>query len=468
MPAGGHSTLSEPESGRWHPAVLDLVEAVDELAQERRHLYISQDIPCEVVLRLDNLQVVNAFNDGPSRYEYDWLRRNDRDMAVLAWEMDEARRARGFGGLRAVHQLGHPERRKKVSEYDQHEHMNVKVDTLTHRLTDSMPLYVSFKRQARQQTQLWYEPLYEENVGHGTLHEVTGDVYRHIAKSALRRTSIRRLQRSEGDFQANFVVGATGRTPSERRSSFVTKLMHDNLPTEARIAMWGGVEAGSVLCACGDRLVWSDRKELGSLQWHCLACTSSQETGVRKRWRAFVRSAVAKAVRDPVVVDVIVDCWTHRTDGTIHTAFSDQDKGWVPPTLRQLGDVGSWEFDPSGVAPSFDSRVLRDQDTESGESDSGEESARCMANTVVTANGVFKHDKDWNGIESSTRPELAAARLLHVARQRTDTSRWWTMRWPVDAISLLSRAGSLDTAKTYELMRTLRQLANTFMRELWS
>ena len=52
-------------------------------------------------------------------------------------------------------------------------------------------------------------------------------------------------------------------------------------------------------------------------------------------------------------------------DGTIHTAFSAQDKGWVPPTLRQLDDVGSWEFDPSGVAPSFDSRVLRDQDTES-------------------------------------------------------------------------------------------------------
>ena len=41
-------------------------------------LYIAQDIPCEIVLRLDNLQVVNAFNDGPLRYEYDWLRRNDK------------------------------------------------------------------------------------------------------------------------------------------------------------------------------------------------------------------------------------------------------------------------------------------------------------------------------------------------------------------------------------------------------
>ena len=76
-------------------------------------LYIAQDIPCEIVLRLDNLQVVNAFNDGPLRYEYDWLRRNDKDMATLAWELDAARRAKGFGGLRAAHQLGHPEKRKK-------------------------------------------------------------------------------------------------------------------------------------------------------------------------------------------------------------------------------------------------------------------------------------------------------------------------------------------------------------------
>ena len=39
MPAGGHSTLSEPESGRWHPAVLDVVEAVDELAYSNSVLF---------------------------------------------------------------------------------------------------------------------------------------------------------------------------------------------------------------------------------------------------------------------------------------------------------------------------------------------------------------------------------------------------------------------------------------------
>ena len=85
-------------------------------------------------------------------------------MATLAWELDAARRAKGFGGLRAVHQLGHPEKRKKASEYDQHEKLNVKMGALTHCPTDDMPLYVPFKRQARRQTQLWYEPLNEKTL----------------------------------------------------------------------------------------------------------------------------------------------------------------------------------------------------------------------------------------------------------------------------------------------------------------
>ena len=42
MPAGGHSTLPEPESGRWHPAVLDVVETVDELAYRNSVLFISR------------------------------------------------------------------------------------------------------------------------------------------------------------------------------------------------------------------------------------------------------------------------------------------------------------------------------------------------------------------------------------------------------------------------------------------
>ena len=39
MLAGGHSTMSEPERGRRHPAVLDVVEAVDEMAYRNSVLF---------------------------------------------------------------------------------------------------------------------------------------------------------------------------------------------------------------------------------------------------------------------------------------------------------------------------------------------------------------------------------------------------------------------------------------------
>ena len=59
---------------------------------------------------------------------------------------------------------------------------------------------------------------------------------------------------------------------------------------------------------------------------------------------------------------------------------------------------------------------------------------------IVAANDTVAYDADWNDIERAARPTIAAARLLHSsARQRTNTSRWWTMRWPSGAVSVLGR-----------------------------
>ena len=71
-----------------------------------------------------------------------------------------------------------------------------------------------------------------------------------------------------------------------------------------------------------------------------------------------------------------------------------------------------------------------------------------------------------NGADSR-RPTIAAANLLHLARQRTDTSRWWSMRWPSGAVSLVGRSLNLDTGKTYKLMRRLREHSITYLTKLW-
>ena len=67
-------------------------------------------------------------------------------------------------------------------------------------------------------------------------------------------------------------------------------------------------------------------------------------------------------------------------------------------------------------------------------------------------------------IEKSERSMRAAARLFHRARQRTDTSRWWSMRWPSGAVLLLGQACDLDTGNTYALLRQLREHSASHLR----
>jgi len=94
--------------------------------------------------------------------------------------------------------------------------------------------------------------------------------------------------------------------------------------------------------------------------------------------------------------------------------------------LAERDRDGGWDFVSSGVQPPFG---LRDDHSgfssegDSGASDAGDD------RHIATANGTFSYTEDWNHIERSRRPTIAAANLLHLARQRiTDTSRWWSMR----------------------------------------
>ena len=47
--------------------------------------------PGRIELRLGNIQVANAFNDGRHKYIRDWLKRTDREVASLAWSLAEER-----------------------------------------------------------------------------------------------------------------------------------------------------------------------------------------------------------------------------------------------------------------------------------------------------------------------------------------------------------------------------------------
>ena len=268
--------------------------------------------------------MVNTFDDGEEKCAHDWLRNNERDMASLAWEMAATREREGLGTTKVLHQLGHPEKRKAAADFDVHEQYNFKVDALTHKLTPDMPLYISFRRCRRAQTELWYEPTKEENIGHGACYEVSGDVYRHITKAAQRRTSIARLARHCGEFHATFERGVTGRVPSEPPGPLMANILNNHLPTEARVNSWGGMAAGALTCGCGHVLAWHDRSDIGPLQWHGLQCMLPEVINIRRRWKAAIKRTIVAATRDLAVAERVMACWAHCTDGTIHTADDDQ------------------------------------------------------------------------------------------------------------------------------------------------
>ena len=86
---------------------------------------------------------------------------------------------------------------------------------------------------------------------------------------------------------------------------------------------------------------------------------------------------------------------------------------------------------------------------------------------IRTAKGLVSYDVGWDGTEGAAGPCLAAVKLLHVAQQSVDTSRWWTMRWPQNVASLIGRAGELSPDNTYKLMRALRKHALNYLDQLW-
>ena len=73
-----------------------------------------------------------------------------------------------------------------------------------------------------------------------------------------------------------------------------------------------------------------------------------------------------------------------------------------------------------------------------------------------------QYDADWDDIDSAQRPAMEVARLMHTARQMVDTPRWWLMRWPRNATSLLVRAGGLKDDEACKLLRALRVTAVKF------
>ena len=54
-----------------------------------------------------------------------------------------------------------------------------------------------------------------------------------------------------------------------------------------------------------------------------LQCTLAPEREVCRRWCAAIERTIAAATADTIIVEAVVACWTHHTDGTIHPSEAD-------------------------------------------------------------------------------------------------------------------------------------------------
>ena len=146
-------------------------------------------------------------------------------------------------------------------------------------------------------------------------------------------------------------------------------------------------------------------------------------------------------------------CWA-TTAGRIHTAAGDQSCGWRAPPMIEEAESGSWFPGPAAPPPCFGSPTRQSRAGGGAEADSDGDEVNSVGDpaelpdpptrttaTITTAKRPVEYHVDWDGVEGAAVPCLAAVKLLHVARRSVDTSRWWTMRWPQNAVSLVGRAG---------------------------
>jgi hypothetical protein len=425
-------------------------------------LAVLRRIKATVTVRLDNIQVVNAYNDGQWAYERNLLRRNDRDLALMCWNLMAARERDGLGSIKTKHQKGHAELRKKRADFDIHEVYNDKVDAATHIASEHDTVYVSFAPLSADRTGIWYEPLETENVGAGTAYEVTSDAYRHITLASQRRTANRHSVAKDGLFLATFSQGALGRVTKEGTAVRTTKMMHGHLPTAARMAMWGGDKDGSVDCACGATLEWEDGK-VAHLQNHMFACGCTEERTARTRWSAAVRALTRAAVKHDRVDEVanaIMACWGADGTGDIATAAQDERQGWKPTEMAQ-SEADHWHISGSTV---FDENAhWGGPPADESDDDEPHEQGHIRA-----PSGMVPYDKDWDGIGRSTDKVVASLRMLHRIRSMVDTSRWWMMKWPVAAVGFLTTALGTTQDGGHKYIRRLRALTVKHMGELWT
>ena len=399
-----------------------------------------------VELRLDNNNVVHdcGVKGRGRRRPKAWLQMQDRDLEAImhAWRL--RRRERGMGEVVVLHQPGHPERRKRREEFDEHEVMNDVVDDATHRCHPNQLVYGGFAAEGERFI-MWVVPRPEEGLEKGKRLEVTGPPLRYMRKRAARLADRRRAEAKRGEFVSAHEAGLVGWTESARVPTDSIKFYQSNLPTEAVKNMYEGHRCRA-RCECGMLYVKQDHGFLwctdGTLEAERALLVERQRETVERLGSIGAARAVVEAYatnRDGAIV---------RDTGTL-AAREWIVEEWDPELQPTRADLGSAE-----------------PQTRSKGGLTWSEPAVEARKKLERAWGA-QRDYDHGGLMAEQ--DVRAAEHERFARFAAvgGAVSYWTLRWTEMAVVHLARLAGTDVGETKQLIRAMRKNVEEWWRRAW-
>ena len=401
-----------------------------------------------IELRLDNLNVVNTsgrLDDSAARIQ-EWMHLQDRDLAELFGWWVRKREKHGMGAVTTMHQPGHPERRKKREDFDEHEKMNDVADEATHRCHPNQMIYGNFARP-KGGFRMWVMPEDDEGVERGRRVEVTGPPLSYIRKRAARLAARRRRTHKQGEFVASHMAAMMGWSWATKVPADSMKFYHGNLATEAVKNMYQGLPRNA-RCPCG---------KLYRAQSHgFVRCTLANVAGTRVKHVEAQRDAVLEFTDMVGVADEVAAAYDVDSGGVVGRGNGvRRGEDW---------ELGAWPTGAATAAPTLGDTSGRTNDRGLRSWAEPRPGTRMALELQWSASKEYDHD----GLlaEEDTRQGIHQ-RFKQYATMGGRTN-WWQLRWTEMAVVYLAQMAQTDVGDTKKLARKLRKNTGKWWREAWN
>ena len=404
------------------------------------------DVRQRLELRLDNLNVVKQSNrlEEAAEQMHIWLEMQDRDLAeTFGWWLGK-RKAENMGDVVIIHQPGHPERRKKREEFDEHEIMNDVVDHATHQLHPNQLVYGGFDRPARG-FRMWVVPQKDEGLEQGERVEVTGPPLRYIRKRAAKLAARRRRLQKHGDFVGGHMASMVGWSETTKVPAESIKFYQEQLATEAVKNMYQGLQRRA-RCPCGRTY-----RHQGHGFLRCPLVAGARAAHVEEQ-----RKTILEHTSMVGVADAVANAYQVGTSGeAVQGEAAMREQQWT---------LHDWAPGDRERARAMGSTAAVSEGRKTASWPEPRPSVRARIEDEWSAGKDYDHD----GLLEEEDPRQAMHERFRQYATVGGRKNWWTMRWTEMSVVYLAQLTHSDVGEMKSLTRKLRKNTEKWWRAAWN